>query len=130
MATQLTLNLVTEQQKVSVVDDACLMRDRAWERCLWLKEILAKLPLGAFVFTEQCCVVEADGVYTAYGSNPHEWQDFIWIDGHEWMLGDSDMDSIFYKRVSHTEFELILGALKRKRPMEISKLRNARKWLE
>jgi hypothetical protein len=105
-------------------DDGCQANPRDWERCLWLEEILVKMPLSAFVFTEHDCVIPIDeGIYSALGSDPHQWQDFIWYGEDEWELGDSDTGSTISPRVDGVEFAFILGELNLKQPMSESKLR-------
>ncbi|MEO1145156.1 MAG: hypothetical protein AAFY26_06120 [Cyanobacteria bacterium J06638_22] len=141
MIEQLSLDIVIKPETTDVAIEEYRMSDRAWERCRWLEEILARLPLD-FVFTEHCSVIEDEGVYTAWGCCPHEWQDFVWHGDDEWWidddcqwqqggweLGDSDTGRM-YRRVDKSEFEFILVELKRKKPMPINEFQGMRAWLE
>lgn len=141
MIEQLSLDIVIKPETTDVAIEEYRMSDRAWERCMWLKEILVRSPLD-FVFTAKDCVFEDEDVYHAIGCDPHQWQEFIWHGDNEWWvdndthwqsggweLGESDMGRL-YQRVSSTEFEFILVELKRKEPMPLEKLKNMRAWLE
>lgn len=118
---QLSLDLEVEPLRSPDVDsdDGCEVGDRDWERCLWLEEILGSDDLPTDFAFGGIVVCLEEGVYLAIGSNPHEWQEFVWMEDGGWELGASDLGVSWPSRVDSTEFQFILRELRRKEALPL-----------
>lgn len=133
-AKQLTLDLPDRgslgEESQDMYDADYRETDREWERCSWLWEVLSELPIDWVVpdyFDGIGSVfVSADGVYSAVGSDPHEFQDFIWHDEIELAGSDRGKD---FNYITKTELAFIQREIDKREELPAERLSNLRNHL-